>query len=178
MERQSWPRILLILLVCASAALPAAAKPNCGGYVRYFNSTGFYAPHDSAATNYANDVCRSMWPSSSTYSAAGAFSTLFILSPGPHLYRHECWKCSTYPAPWPYTIPFDQAVAIARQVKPGEVISAGLGEIPRADGSLEYVYHVDILQGDLIVRVDVDTETGAAMAPEPTDPIGEPIADQ
>jgi Peptidase propeptide and YPEB domain len=171
MERKSsWKisRILFTLLVCAFAALPAAAREACpgGGIHSYFTSKVFYAKTYSEAVAKARKDCQSFWPNYDSYFAAGCEEGM--ISAGGNYYSFNCLKCSTFPLP-PRLFPFEQALDIAREVHPGVIIGGSTDEIDIDEHTTLWVYNIDIQQADEIVRVCVDTQTGEIVAAPPAD---------
>lgn len=170
MERKwSWKisRILVTLLVCACAALPAAARVNCdGGDHRYALGSGFYAPDFNAAMAYAHQSCLWYWPNSHSYVAANGYEV--VKPAGVNTYYYECWKCRGVPLPlkqYPFALALDNALA----ARPGVVIGGSTGEIALDESTTLWVYNIDIEQADGIVRVCVDTQTGEIVAAPPSD---------
>lgn len=167
-RKSSWKtvRILLTLLVCAFAVLPAAAVDIChNGWDDYAKGT-VYASNGYAAKALAEKKCQSYWSDPTSYSAAGSHAV--ISSEGGEKYSYWCWRCKDFP--WtPILIPFEDASDIARAAYPGVVIGASRDEIALEEDMIVRVYDFDIQQADGIVRVCVDTQTGEIVAAPPAD---------
>ncbi|HVG10628.1 MAG TPA: PepSY domain-containing protein [Thermoanaerobaculia bacterium] len=172
----------LTLLGCALLALPAAAIPNiqpCSSYVLYASGTIPYAtiafensPHGvtaATATTSGTGRCYSLWSSALAFANAGCQTTVQDLGNGS--YQYYCWKCAGAIGPVKVFPGFDAAHAIARAVDavPGQVLNVRHHEVDVDERATVGVYDVDIVQGDAILRVRVNAETGEVTAPQPLD---------
>lgn len=167
MERKL--RILLILLGCALAALPAVAKNigyQCDVDFVVFGGGTLYASDFAAANQQAQGICTSWWG----FNAAQAGVHPYVYG-GPNPYRFNCLKCGSFDGPQLPLPDVRTALEKALTAQPGKAIGATFGEVIGDDGASRFIYGVDIQQMDLIIRVNVDAETGEVLVPS-GDPSG------
>lgn len=169
------------LLGCALLALPAAAIPNikqCSSYVLYASGTIPYStiafensPHGvntATATISGTGRCYSLWSSALAFANAGCQTTVQDLV---NSYQYYCWKCVGGIGPVQVFPGFDafRAIQTAVAAVPGQVLNVQHRDVDVDESTTVGVYDVDIVQGDAILRVRVNAETGEVTAPQPLD---------
>lgn len=173
-------QIVLALLGCSLAALPVEARPvgappPCDKVVYSWGSVSV-----GPAQQYQNMVdqagknCLNLWPSLSAYQNAQCEVRLSLpyLVNNITVYNYECLKCKDARWSWPIeSLDPREAIGHALEWRPGSrPIGVTIGERETADGLFHSTYHVSLLEGDLILGVDVDAETGEVLTPQNADP--------